>query len=410
MASIQDHAPPMAEAGKGSQAHPGAFPEFIEQLARMDLASPGLDRELQRMAEDHGDAVYSELIYMMCHLRFSPAEARMHWERIGEHRAALTLPDGMPPDPRVALLGYFIDVNRKYENPKIIEMKLFEQTRESAYSDELTGLRNYRVFREYLSREIERSDRYSTPLSLVMIDVDNFKSYNDSNGHEVGNEALVQIADLLRESLRKVDLPARYGGEEFALILPSTPKQAAGLVAERTRTRIEESAFARQELQPGGRLTVSMGVATFPADATDASQLVRCADRAMYVAKEAGKNRVQLYGESRRSYRRIRAALDGNFCVVSTACYPMTTQNVSEGGLLCTTDRNFPLGSLIDVELQLPDGEFNASGRVIRVEEKTPGDFETAICLLNADPHDRVRLVRFLRTRESAEDAEPVTG
>ena len=378
-------------------------PELIEALyALLYRADPGIDDLEARLAEfeeKHGDTVYSELLYLLSHLHFEPAEAKNHWREIVGHRNTMRTRLGTPVDLRVALVSYFVQVNRQLRNPKIIELKVFEQTQASAYRDELTDLYNYRYFREYLSREIRRSERYNPPLSLVMVDIDDFKSYNDRNGHEVGNRALATIAGLLTESLRKIDVPVRYGGEEFALILPSTSKTGAHQVAERTRTRIERHVFYNEDMQPGGALTVSMGVATFPADAKEAGELIRRADSAMYFAKNRGKNQVHLFGENRRSYKRIDASLNGKFCVVAAEYHSMTTVNISEGGLLFLVDFDLPVGSLIDVQLPLPGlgRVISTSGRVVRVEERPGGRYEAAIRIIEIATEDQGVLAKFIR-------------
>jgi len=382
-------------------------PEIAESLFgllyRAELGNSGLHRELREMEREHGDSVYSELIYLLSHLRFEAAEARQYWGEIVAHRDSMEKRLGKPLDLRVALVSYFVEVNRKLKNPKIIELKLFEQTQASVYRDELTGLSNFRFFRECLTREIQRGERDNSPLSLVMVDIDNFKAYNDQNGHEAGNQALVSIARLLADSLRKIDVTARYGGEEFALILPSTSKTGAGQVAERARERIEKHAFPGEETQPAGRLTVSMGVATCPADAREAGGLVRCADGALYVAKSHGRNQIQLYGENRRSYRRISAALNGKFCLLAAEYHPLSTVDVSEGGILFLVDRKLALGTLIDISLMLPDSgrEIAASGRVVRVEEKAPGKFTAALRIIDMPTRDQILLSGYIRGAET---------
>jgi diguanylate cyclase (GGDEF)-like protein len=274
--------------------------------------------------------------------------------------------------------------------------------------DELTGLCNFRLFREHLARELEHAERYGSPLSLVMVDIDDFKNYNDTNGHEAGNEVLSTMARLLAETLRRSDIPARYGGEEFVLVLPETSKTNAELVAERARYVIEQHPFPHRERQPGGALTASMGIATYPADGTDARALVRHADQAMYVAKARGKNQVYLYGEDRRSFGRIRAELDGKFCVLEPDFHSLTTVNISEQGLLFIVENELPLGSLIDVRLLLPDGdrEIATSGRVVRVEEKEGGRFQAAIRILEIGARDRSVLAEYIQ-RSSSEADDP---
>src|SRR3972149_3636540 len=161
-----------------------------------------------------------------------------------------------------------------------------------AITDGLTGLYNYRYFRSALEKEVQSSHRFSRPLSLIMADVDHFKNYNDRNGHAQGDMALKKVAEVLSKTVREVDLGARYGGEEFVVILPETTLEVALNVAERIRRKFEEEEFAYEELQPGGKLTLSLGVATLPADANEAQELVEAADRALYKAKENGRNQV----------------------------------------------------------------------------------------------------------------------
>lgn len=163
-----------------------------------------------------------------------------------------------------------------------------------AITDGLTELYNYRYFKEQLNQEIIRAKRHNTNVSIAMIDIDYFKSYNDTHGHPAGDLVLKTIADLLRNNIRKIDVAARYGGEEFALILVETDKQAASFVADKIKNLIERQKFNFEETQPNGKLTISMGVATFPIDAMTADDLVNMADQRLYRAKKAGRNRVIL--------------------------------------------------------------------------------------------------------------------
>jgi diguanylate cyclase (GGDEF)-like protein len=383
----------------GGERDLGLAEELYGLLYHPDARLGELTEELRRLENEYHEAVYSELVYILSHLQFEPAEAKAHWERVQAHQRAMATALGQPVDLRVALVSYFVEVNRKLKNPKIIELALFEQTQASAYRDELTGLCNYRLFREHLAREVERSLRHASPLTLAMVDIDDFKHYNDRNGHEAGNEALRTIADVLVRALRGSDIAARYGGEEFALILPSTTKAGAEIVAERARRLLEEHRFAHEGGQPGGCLTVSLGIATCPADATDAGGLIRCADSAMYVAKNRGKNQVHLYGQDRRSYRRVHAALDGTFCLLAAEYHPLTTLNVSEGGVLFIAKRDLPLGSLVAVSIRMPgqDREISASGRVVRVEEKGDGTYEAGLRILDMPTTDQAALVNYLR-------------
>lgn len=187
-----------------------------------------------------------------------------------------------------------------------LEAKIHERTHELAeantrlaqlaVTDGLTGLYNHRHLHERLALEVERSQRSGLPLSLLMLDVDHFKQFNDSYGHPAGDEVLRQVARVLNDTRRANDVVARYGGEEFAVILVDTAKFTAAKVAERVRERIAGHDYADAVIKAskGTNISVSIGVATFPDDGIDAEGLVRAADTALYAAKRAGRNRVVL--------------------------------------------------------------------------------------------------------------------
>jgi diguanylate cyclase (GGDEF)-like protein len=174
--------------------------------------------------------------------------------------------------------------------------RLFEQTHYYSITDGLTGLYNSRYFFNLADFEFERSRRYSGNLSVLMLDIDLFKSVNDNYGHPVGDIALRQVAQLIMSSLRKADVVARYGGEEFVMLMPETDLEEACQVAERIRMLIADSpVHVEQHNIP---ITVSIGVAHLVAQHADFNALVKCADDALYVAKGAGRNQVSVWGES----------------------------------------------------------------------------------------------------------------
>jgi diguanylate cyclase (GGDEF)-like protein len=170
--------------------------------------------------------------------------------------------------------------------------KLFSQVQEMANSDGLTKLYNKRFFLGRLSEEILRAEKAHFPISLFIFDLDNFKHYNDSQGHQAGDEVLKITGQLLRETMRPDDIPARYGGEEFVVILPQTPKDGAVIAAERFREKVASHPYPHRESQPLKIVSLSGGVATFPDDGRSGSDLIEAADAALYRAKKAGRNRI----------------------------------------------------------------------------------------------------------------------
>lgn len=179
----------------------------------------------------------------------------------------------------------------------IEKLQLLEKTRKLAITDELTTLHNHRHFMHLMNEELKRSKRYSRHLSVMLIDIDHFKHYNDTNGHIQGNDVLKDVSATMLRSVRDIDILARYGGEEFAVILPETDKSEARKCAERLRTAIEEKPFLNQEKQPLGNLTVSIGYATYPDDAKMQRSLLNRADIALYRAKEEGRNRAVAFNQ-----------------------------------------------------------------------------------------------------------------
>lgn len=171
------------------------------------------------------------------------------------------------------------------------------QLYELAITDSLTKLFTRRHFDHLFECELKRSVRYKHPLSIIMIDVDNFKDLNDTYGHQMGDEMLRRISNVIKTTLRKIDLPCRYGGEEFTVILPETHKKSARKISERLRKNISEIVIKtkdNQEISP----TVSIGVANYPVDSQEKDELLDFSDKALYFAKKMGKNCVAEYSKN----------------------------------------------------------------------------------------------------------------
>ena len=233
-------------------------------------------------------------------------------------------------------------------------MKILREVKESAILDGLTHVYNYRYFRDRIEHEVKREERSALSVSLLMVDVDHFKVFNDCNGHLMGNVALQELAALMKSVVRDTDVVTRYGGEEFAVILCGTIKGGALLVAEKIRKLVEETAFEGEKTQPGGILTVSIGVATSPIDATDSQNLIAKADAALYKSKSEGKNRVTPYSDDRREFVRFDSRLIGEVRLMEPEGTPITTANVSQRGLLFESETPCQVGGIVEILLTVP--------------------------------------------------------
>jgi diguanylate cyclase (GGDEF)-like protein len=176
------------------------------------------------------------------------------------------------------------------------KIKLFEETRRLSITDDLTGLYNVRFFYRSLESELARARRYKDVFCLVIFDIDDFKVINDTYGHQVGDDILREVAEIILNSARKTDVVARYGGEEFVIILPRTSKTEALLLADRIRERVEENVFNKNNTVKI-HITVSGGISGFPEDGKSAKDLLYTADMALYRAKGSGKKQVVCHSD-----------------------------------------------------------------------------------------------------------------
>jgi diguanylate cyclase (GGDEF)-like protein len=373
----------------------------------LEEASQGQVEGIELLLSSEPDAV-APLLRLLTQLDFEESEARTHWNGILRHRADLSSRLGREASVQLAALDYFQNVTPAIKNPKVVEMATFLATERSAITDGLTGLYNRPFFDASLRRELKRARRYGLAFSLVMLDLDDFKRVNDLHGHVVGDEALARLSDVIRASVREIDVACRYGGEEFALILPETSRTGAYIVSERIRMDAKET-FDRKPLgsTPSAAISMSVsgGIAIYPTDSNSAEGLVRMADKALYRSKHEGKNRITLHAEEKRRSPR----LDAKKLLVfrerrnrrdrrdrMTGELRSETMNLSRNGALVESQIPLTVGTELEIDIYLPQkrSDFFLKGLVVRLEE-APGDharYHLGVAFVADDEEDARRL------------------
>lgn len=383
----------MAKSRKAQQL---LAPDIEEKLLSVFQGNASDSEKIARRVEDlsrrHGEAVYASLLFLLAHLDFTPRSARQQWERLLKHHEQMSEELDRDVDLRVALLDYFIARNRKLRHPKILELRLYKLAQKEALSDELTGLANYRHFQDSLETELKRAVRAENHLSVALFDVDDFKIYNDQNGHLAGNQVLRRIARLLAKTVRETDTVARYGGEEFALLLPDTTKQGALVMADRIRSAVERAKFPFASKQPRRKITLSGGIASYPADGKTTSEIVEKADIALYRAKSDGKNQIKVFLSETRSFARVDQELVGSFNVIPNERIDIETRNLSKSGLLFHSSTELPIGATLEMSIRVPRAKaVRLKAQVVRVERLTRRRFDIGVTIIRMPAADRKR-------------------
>ena len=369
-------------------------------------------RRLDQIRSEEGIAATAALLLALTGMSFEETEARRHWEAVLAHRRALAAALNREVALRVAVLDYFLNLNRATTGPRLIDLALSERAEPGASVDRVTGLPNAAAFLASLQAETRRARRYDLGLSVLYLDLDDFRELNERHGELVGGIVLREVAILVQNKIRDIDIAARLSGEEFGVILPETERMGAFLVAERIRREIERHGLRRGVDGRPIRLTSSVGVARYPEDATTADRLVERAEEALHLAKARGGNSVSVYYRERRQFIRFDVQRGPVRLAVSPATPAETpfakgrARNVSHGGLLFESDVPYAIG--VDLRIACEDERRGARltlpARVVRVEaiEERPGSFEVGVAFLVEWEHQESAILEFLRRTGAA--------
>ncbi len=251
------------------------------------------ERVMQIIKKKYPDSsIYSTLIYILVNYEFPEEEAKQIWEE--SKKIQKEMQEALKRDIsfRVALLDYMINTKKLFKNPITIEIELFEKIKFQSITDELCKTYNRRFIQYIFKKELERAKRHKHSLSIVIMDIDNFKKINDIMGHLVGDKVLKLFSKVVNDNIRYEDSFGRIGGEEFLLILPETPLEKATIILERIRNILSE--VSNKKLF----FTFSCGISSYPEHADNEVLLLHFADKALLKAKIEGKNRDYIYKEN----------------------------------------------------------------------------------------------------------------
>jgi diguanylate cyclase (GGDEF)-like protein len=254
-------------------------------LSLAEIETIANDEEARLHYENnHTGCLYSIILRSLTHESFSEKRALTLWQEIISHMQRLNRILGRNVGVAVASLDYLSNVRDTLSEPKIIEEHKSKFVAEATTKDVLTSLYLREVFDVFLKKEVDEANRKNSQLSLLMVDIDDFKEINDTYGHLTGDIVLKKIGSAIHQSVRQMDLAVRYGGEEMAIIMPNTDIENATQIGERIRQKIEKLPFEKFTV------TVSMGVSEIDKHVNTPEMLIKAADMALYTAKAKGKN------------------------------------------------------------------------------------------------------------------------
>lgn len=356
---------------------------------------------LTELIEQNGTAFCKVILHVLSHLDLTIEEAEKCWGEIIRHHSELSALVGRPLNLQTAMCDYYSFTGKYIKNPKIVDMHLFEKTLQELSIDHLTGLSNKKVLESHLEQELAKAGRRNRPLSLIFLDLDNFKCVNDTFGHQAGDLVLKRVSNIIKTLKRIEDTASRYGGEEIAIVLPDTDKYQALIFAERVRAQIEEMRvnFAEHEI----KITISAGIAAYPIDAGDGIALLSNADYALYSAKRSGKNLVSLYQAEKRRYLRIDFTQSLEIKILGRTKNNKRQPPAPRSKDLCLTGLLFESNSMIkldtnlEIKIDLEEGSpLLLCGRVARVEKLENGKYDIGISFQSMEGNSRHTLSRYI--------------
>ncbi len=359
---------------------------IIECLMKFSGEDEKIGPELNKIIKKQGKKTYTEIIYVLTHLYLEPDKAKECWQKIIDHQVTLSKSLKRAVKLQTAICDYFCAVEISLKTPKIVEISVFETKDKASRYDNLTGLLNRSQLQASIDQEWARSSRHNYEFSVLFFDIDNFKKVNDTYGHPVGDLILKNVSRVIIGEIRAEDIAIRYGGEELLIILPQTSKIEAFVLGERIREKIKEkqNGFENKSVN----VTVSGGLASFPEDGENTSELIDHADQALYKAKSNGKNNIAIFSKNKRLFIRfdfvteIQVQNPKDPSISNTI--PANTKNISQTGILFESDIPFEIGDVIEIIIRLKTNAdlVQIEGTVVRMEIFEPNRYDVGISFI----------------------------
>lgn len=332
---------------------------------------------------------------------FEKCKDIVKWEEILEHQKLLKESLHRDISVNTALFDLLMSKGEKSSEARLIEIPSTQKVSYTSIVDPLTGLYNERFFQLIVEAEIKKAKQYSFPLTLIILDMDNFGLYSALYGHETSDIALNETGIVLRKSCRKEDMFFRLKKNRFSVVLLNIAREGAHRLGERLRQSVESHDFKGADKLPSKKLTISGGIAIYPDDGKNSQTLIMAAEEALTTAKQSGKNRILEYSIKRRKTPRIEKEMEAKYQIEGRKDIkpqPVSIKNISESGVLLTASSDLPLGGLVILTIKLPTGTtIKAKGETVRLARKEGANQTTlAVKFIDLSPVDGLNLKNFI--------------
>lgn len=339
--------------------------------------------DITKLATDEGDRVYQTLLQFLTSLDLPSSTAHDYWQQAVSHRDQMSRMLGRKVSLITALGDYLLQHGKDEYTPYLIDAKSYQQIVQESVKDRLTGLNNRAYFDQVFEQQLSLAQRYNTDLSLLFLDLDNFKDINDRYGHQAGDFVLQSVAAIIQKEKRDSDIAIRYGGEEFILLMPHTGNINGLILAERIRQSIACTVLDYNTNAIS--ITISGGLASYPTDGDISSDILAVADQGLYQAKGAGKNLISIFKEDKRRYLRVKfhnPVYVKELEIDAIPTYAGRGKDICIGGILFQNSEPLDIGSRIQIHTQLhKENRLLLIGTVIRVEAFGPDDYDIGVAI-----------------------------